>query len=156
MENAAADIVQELKKRGSFLMPPADKSEIRRISDYLHMCGYGRIPDDYAGLLEKADGIQGPGFILYGTRPQSFAGGQLIEDLFMKTDEALDKSTISEGLMLGEAQGYTVIAYSTENKEYRILDGLTQDVLYRYKNIEDFIIERVKLRDRILNKKNRY
>lgn len=153
MDNRTPDLINELKRTGSFLMPAVKISEIRLASLDLQISGNCGIPVNYARLLEKANGIQGPGFTLYGIQSQSLAGGQREPDLFMATNDAVEKGIISEGLMIGNAQGNTVIVYSEESMEYHVLDRVTEDVLYRYKKIEDFIIKMIRLRDSIINNK---
>ncbi len=93
MTKTAKDIIKDLKKSGSFLMPPGDISEIKMLSDDLQF-KFCEIPEDYISLLEKADGIQGPGFTLYGTKTQTLGGGQLVADLFIATIQAAKRNLL--------------------------------------------------------------
>jgi hypothetical protein len=135
-ENAMIDSTfNRLKKIGAILTPPVKPERVVVANEDLASGGFGRIPDDYAELLMRANGIISPVFVLLGTEPLDTSE----PDIYMATEKATADESLTDGLVLGHVFGNLRVTYSAKEKKYQLCDKASNDILYEYSYISDFI-----------------
>lgn len=124
-------------------MPGASEARIMLLNEDLKSASLPKIPDDYQHFLRQANGAQSPAFILYGTDPQSLAGGRSVEDIVEASQKVsgflapeLDKS-----IVVGEVAGGLKLIFNDAQSHYALVDVAAGDVLYEYENLRGFITD---------------
>ncbi len=149
MSNAES-IIADLSELNASLMPPASPEDLESIL-------YSEVPADYRAFLRLANGAQAAGLCLYGTVPQTLAGGQLDPDLIMATQQAvIDRDLPLDSLEIGYQSGGLTLQYNGQAAQYEVLDSSTSYELYQsYPSLRDLVAAWANLKRDILERTRR-
>jgi hypothetical protein len=140
------DTLTTLRSLNSALMPAAGRARVEIANKELEGSGFGQIPPDYHHFLLACNGAQSPAFVLLGTDPQPMTGGAQADGIHQATERFLEDRGEEGKVVLGWTSGGVTLVYDGAAEQYQLMDDSSNDLLYRFTTVEEFVKKMLKLK----------